>query len=243
MWPLRLVSPPMEEISGSGSPIWRHTERAGDAEFARGDEQLIEDVSAHVERHLGPIGTVNHEIVSVDVHVDLLHVPPADGRPCHTLVTCGMSEKPMPAPRPALERAELLMAFPPSWDPEDEASAWPMGILRFLAHLPHEYATWLGAGHTIPNGDPPERYARGTKLSGAMLVDPVLVPDGFRVLERPDGPVRFYGVALLHADEMELKLEEGPDAVLALLEDAPELVRADRPSVAPPRRRGLFRRR
>jgi len=233
----------MDEISGSGAPIWRHAERAGEGEFARGDEQLIDELSAHVERHLGPVESVNHEIVSIDVHVDLLHVAPAEGRPCHTLVTCGMSAKPMQAPEPALERAELLMVLPPSWDPEDEASAWPMGTLRFLAHMPHEYATWLGEGHTIPNGDPPERYARGTKLCGAMLVDPVLVPEGFAVLERPEGPVRFYGVALLHADEMELKLQQGAEALIALFEGAPEVVRPDRPSVAPPRRRGLFGRR
>ena len=78
------------------------------------------------------------------------------------------------------------------------------------------------------------------------LVEPVLVPDGFLVLERESGPVCFYGVALLHADEMEYKLAKGADALMARLEGAPgvpETLRLDRPSVAPTRRRGLFRRR
>ena len=178
------------------------------------------------------------------MHVDVLHVPPHDERPCHTLVTCGMSAKPMAAPEPALERAELLIVLPPSWDLEDEPQQWPIGVLRFLAHLPHEYDTWLGEGHTVPNGDPPEPYAHGTGLCGAMLVDPTLVPDGFDVLEREDGPIRFYGVALLHADEMQFKLDNGAGELLQRFDGVPEAVQPDRPSVAPPRRRrGLFRRR
>ena len=171
----------MGETSGSGQPIYRHTERASEPEAAFGDERLIEEITAHVERHLGPAPTVNHELISLDVHVDVLHVPPHDGRPCHTLVTCGMSAKPMPAaPRPDVARAELLVVLPPAWDLEDESAGWPFGILRFLAHLPHEYETWLGFGHTVPNGDPPEPYTDGTALCGAMLVDPTLVPDGVR---------------------------------------------------------------
>ena len=59
--------------------------------------------------------------------------------------------------------------------------------------------------------------------------------------------MRFHAVALLHADEMDFKLGEGAEALIARLEDAPgvpETVRPDRPSVAPPRkRRGFFRRR
>jgi hypothetical protein len=27
--------------------------------------------------------------------------------------------------------------------------------LRWLAHFPHTYKTWVGSGHTIPNGNPP----------------------------------------------------------------------------------------
>jgi hypothetical protein len=236
----------MGETSESGQPVYRHAERASEPEAAFGDERLIEEVTAHVERHLGPSPTVNHELISVDVHVDVLHVPPHDERPCHTLVTCGMSAKPMAAPEPGLERAELLLVLPPGWDASEHGDAWPFGMLRFLAHLPHEYGTWLSFGHTVPNGDPPEPYAEGTALCGAMLVEPTLVPAGFDVLERASGPVRFYGVALLHADEMEYKLAEGAEALLARLEaapDVPETVRLDRPSVAPPRRRGLFRRR
>ena len=28
---------------------------------------------------------------------------------------------------------------------------WPIQMLKFLARFPHEYKTWLGWGHTIPN--------------------------------------------------------------------------------------------
>ena len=104
----------MGETSGSGQPVHRHTERASEPEAAWGDEQLIEEVTAHVERHLRPSPTVNHELVSVDVHVDVLHVPPHDGRPCHTLVTCGMSAKPMAAPDvPETVRLDRPSVAPP----------------------------------------------------------------------------------------------------------------------------------
>ena len=49
------------------------------------------------------IGVVFHEIVSDVVHIDLLHVPPRRERPFHTLVTCGMSVRPMNVPQDAEE--------------------------------------------------------------------------------------------------------------------------------------------
>ena len=113
--------------------------------------------------------------------------------------------------------------------------------LRALAHLPHEYATWLGDGHTIPNGDPPEPYTDDTRLCGAMLVLPAIAPDEFLVLERDTGPVVFYGLALLHADEMAFKLAHGAEALEELLPGMPEAVKPERASVAPRQRRWFGR--
>ena len=61
-------------------------------------------------------------------------------------------------------RAELMIALPAEWkladsQLEDERWYWPIRNLKALARLPHEYETWLGFGHTVPNGDPPEPYA------------------------------------------------------------------------------------
>jgi hypothetical protein len=241
-----------QEFSAGGSRIHRHEEPAGAPEIAHGDAELIDAVSEHVEAHIGPIERVLHELVSPVVHIDVLHVLPSEAHPWHTLVTCGMAAKPMQAPDPDLAFAELTLALPPDWpmgdeDWRDERHYWPIRLLKFLARLPHEYDTWLGEGHTIPNDDPPEPYASGTRLSGAILAGPQLTPDAFDVLSRPAGPVRFLGVYPLHAAEMDLKLAKGADALYDLLSGArvTELVDPERPSVVaePPRRRGLFRRR
>src|SRR5687768_8233044 len=57
-----------EEISPGGSRIFRHEELEAEPELAMGDGELLEAVSDHVERHVGPIDEVLHELVSPLVH-------------------------------------------------------------------------------------------------------------------------------------------------------------------------------
>lgn len=242
--------PDEQERSPGGSPIFRHEQPAGEPELVHGDSDLIEAISDHVERHVGPFDRVLHELVSPYAHLDVLHVPPSDERPRHTLVTCGMSARPMKAPEPELAYAELTLALPPDWRMDeaawdDERHYWPIRLLKFLGRLPHEYDTWLGWGHTIPNDDPPRPYAPGTRLCGALMAQPLLLPDEFATLERPAGPINFYGVIALHQEEMDRKLEAGVEALFDPFDAAgvSELVQPDRPSAIAPRKRGLFRRR
>jgi Suppressor of fused protein (SUFU) len=236
-----------EERSGSGAPIWRHDEPA---EPVAGEQTgAWEAIEEHVERHIGPIDGVFHELVSPYVHLDILKVAPREERPWHTFVTCGMSAQAMNVPDPEVPRyAELAISLPPFWPVDeqswrDERHYWPVRLLKTLGRLPHEYDTWLGIGHTIPNGDPPQPYARGTKLCGALIAPPLQWPDGAEALEIEDGPLHFYGVIPLHKDEMQLKLEQGVEALYDPFDEAgiSELVDAERPSVLGRRKRfGLF---
>ena len=189
------------ELSPSGGPIYRHKERSIPFQPAAGDPEHIERISEHIERHFGPVAGVYHELISDLVHIDVHVVNPTPQRNCYTLVTSGLSEAPMSVPEglEALRFAELFIQLPPTWplhelnkvaarrreeSPAEAAAAerwyWPIRWLKTLARLPHEYDTWLGEGHTVPNGDPPEPYAEGTALCGAMLVEPTLVPPGRR---------------------------------------------------------------
>jgi hypothetical protein len=242
-----------DERSGSGAPIHRHRERAPAAdEISGGDPDLIEAVSDHVERHLGLADEVFDELVSPAVHVDLLRSPPTDERPYHVVVTCGMSERPMRPPDdyPELTSAELFALLPPEWPLDqqslrDERNWWPLRVLKTLARLPHEYDTWLWSGHTVPNGDPPEPYADGTELCGALVMPPMGVPEEFDVLERPGHePIHFLMVMPLTADELRLKLDEGVDALYDRFAEADvdPVIDAGRPSALSRRRRrfGLF---
>ena len=235
------------EQSAGGSRIYRYGEpREPTPSEQPRDWDAIE---AHVEQHLGPIETVYHELASEYVHLDVLQVPAHDGRPFHMLVTCGMSARPMTVPAGSEDRryAELVIGLPADW-PLDEASwrderhYWPVRTLKLLARLPHAYGTFLGVGHTIPNGDPPEQYAPDTKLCCALIAPPLTLPEGAERLELEDGPLHFYAVVPLHRDEMELKLAGGMDALVDQLDAAQvnEVLDAGRPSSVKRKRFGLF---
>jgi hypothetical protein len=200
-----------------------------------------------VERHVGQVSDVFHEPLSTRLHLDVLQVAPTEERPYRTLVTCGMSSLAMNAPKAQDARAELLLCLPADWpldeeSLEDERNHWPIRLLKDLARLPHEHDTWLGFGHTIPNGDPPEPYAPGTELCGAVVVPPVRAPKEVRVLDQEQSTT-FYAVVALHADELELRRRHGLEALFEPFDKAgvSEVLDPRRPSALRRRRRfGLF---
>lgn len=236
-----------EERSKSGGRVLRH-ETPAEQRLAAGDAGLVSAVSDHVEKHFGPIGHVLHELVSPYAHIDLHVVEPRPERPIYTVVTSGMAERPMLGG----VYAELMLALPPTWpkhgDPEFEAEEayWPFRLLKTLARLPHEYETRLWEGDTVPNFDPPEPYAPNTKLCGA-LIGPMVLPDqeGAEVFEYDGREIRLFAVWPLHKDEMQVKLDDGLDRLLDLMDEARllEIVDPDRPSVVPRRGLRMFRRR
>jgi hypothetical protein len=236
-----------DEQSPSGGPVFRH-EQAAAPNVSAGDPALVAAIDAHMTEHFGEPAQTWHELVSEYVHVDIHVVEPAADRPAFTLVTSGMSERPMTTPN-GDRCAELMLVLPPTWPAIDSpefrqpSGHWPYKLLQELARLPHQFGTWLGAGHTVPNGDPPEPYAPGTKLCGALVARPVIAPDGFEELVYDGREIQFFAVLPLHADEMRLKLDKGADALYDLLDAAEltEILDPKRPSVVP-RRRGLFRR-
>ncbi|MFC4098070.1 suppressor of fused domain protein [Paenibacillus xanthanilyticus] len=241
-----------QEVSASGIPIYRHEAKEREIDFAAGDEQAIARITAHVEQHIGPVANVFHEIVSDLVHIDILFVPPTPQRNYHTLVTCGMSNRPMTVPEGAenFRFAELMLCLPPSWPMSEEAFRneehyWPVRMLKMLARLPHEYGTWLYHAHTIPNGDPAEPYARNTKLAGMLVELPTIVDDlhaFFTLNMEPDKDVHFFSLIPLYAEEMDLKLSKGTEALRVKLDQAGvnEVVQLDRKNVAKKKLFGLF---
>lgn len=218
------------EYSASGHPIHRHQERDDSFQPAYGDEETIEKVTAHVEKHIGEVDFVFHEIVSDKIHIDVLRVPPAPGRNYYTLVTCGMSALSMTVPDGA-ERfrfAELLLCLPADWPlteeaMKDEKNYWPIRWLKTLARLPHDYNSWLYAGHTIPNGDPAEPYAANTKLTGMLVSLPTIAkdPNGFFTLQlSEEKEVHFFSLLPVYNEEMNFKLKQGAEELFQKLDQA-----------------------
>lgn len=217
-----------------GGPILRHEYRKR-PELARGDEALMRALDAHVEEHFGPVDRVWHELVSMHVHVDVLVVAPTPERPVSVLVTCGMSQRPMPG-RDGPLWAELMMMVPegfPLFDDTFERAGWPLTMLQGLAHIPHDFDTLLWWGHTVPNDDPAVPYADSTEMCCALIGERLLKPEGFDTLNYDGHDVAFLAVYPLLPAEVDCKLEQGAQALFERLEDGgvTEVLRETRASV------------
>src|SRR5678815_2391441 len=223
-----------------GSVVYRHQARGGDATAAAVDEAWGEAIDAHIARHVAPAEHVFHEIVSERVHIDVHVVSPGDSHPYWLLYTTGMSARPMTVPDgyDATPYAELSIMLPPSWQCnaesfKDERWYWPIRWLKQLARLPHEYATWLGPCHTIPNGEPPRPFADGTKLCGMLVLRSITLPVEFQTVSLGDVEVDLFTLWPLTADEMKFKLDRGADALIDKFEaaDLSDIIDPARPSV------------
>lgn len=193
--------------------------------------------AAALQKHIFTwFGPVSRALPGAD-GITVLVIDPEPGREYYTLLTWGMGARPMELPPDLqgqkLERAELMMLLPADWKVEDEREVWrwPVRWLRLLARMPAEQGTWLGWGHTVPNGRP---FAYNTLLCGSMLVDPLDAPEPAAICPLPGGEtMNFYQLLPLYAPEMDLKLGEDADGLLDAMEDKGLLnepwVRVDRP--------------
>jgi suppressor of fused protein SUFU len=202
----------------------------------------------HITTHIGKSEVVFHGLASPYVHVDVHVVPPRPDRDFYTLITSGMSDKPMNVPRKVRDKgfefAELVLCLPSSWKMTNSGDVmtgettgrdWPAIWLRKLARFPHEYNTWMWWGHSMPNGDPPMPFSEETDLCGWVLLEPKLAPDQFKHLTRRDGSkIRFLAAVPVYKEEMALKISEGSERLEEMLEDSgiTELVDGKRSNVA-----------
>jgi hypothetical protein len=190
------------------------------------EDSNLAEIEKHIETHIGKISTVFHEVISDLVHIDVLEIPPTEDRPYWTLVTSGMSDLPMTTPEGAGEfgRAELMLCLPREWkmeqnEWEEEAHYWPVRWLKICARFPHEYKTWLGWGHTLLNGDPPQVYASSNQFCCMYLGLPKTVSTQFGSLRiRPDKTIHFYALYPLYRGELEMKLKKGAERLENLFE-------------------------
>jgi hypothetical protein len=232
------------------STIYRYDQVTGDANLGQESTRNLELITAHVERHVGPVAQVIHETASQFVHVDILHVLPSEEVKYHVLVTSGLSDRPMKAPAGCEDcrYAELYLCLPESWllatqDFKNENNYWPIRLLQMLGRFPHVFGAWLWIYHTLPNFDPPQAYAKSTSLCGAMLGPTVSLPMDFASLRTPGSEaISFFSVLPLRKDEMDFKIKNGGESLLANLfkQGVTDIVNAGRKSVIPKKRFGLF---
>ena len=98
-------------------------------------ERELNKVSAFIEQQYGAYDEVMHELVSLDIHLDVALVPPTDEQPYYKLVTMGAGAYKMNVPREykpyKLERAEYVIFLPKDWDIKSnkEEDYWPIRML------------------------------------------------------------------------------------------------------------------
>ena len=199
-----------------------------------------QQIRSHVERHIGRIDRVFAGTPAQGT-ADVLHVQPVNSRPYHTLITAGMSSVAMQVPPDvtAPQRLELMMTLPEGWKAGDD---WATHLLQSLSKLPRERKGWLGWGHTVPNGDPPQPLAPHTELCGVIIAPSLLVPVAFYELDIDGERVAFYGVIPLYREELELHARAGMAALLERLlhNDINDVVHLKRKNVARKKRFGFF---
>lgn len=181
-----------KEVTPGGSPIYRYEEQEN-REF---------QMPAEMGRYAGEIEAqfaqlfpdhksfVFHELLSDLVHIDVHVICPDEELPFYVLYTTGMSDLPMTLPEEIEEpelyrRSELYLFLPGDWQlgkPGDVGTDippeyyWPIHLIKFLARFPHEYKTWLGWGHTMPNGPGYAPIGEGTEMGGVVLTAMDKVP-------------------------------------------------------------------
>jgi hypothetical protein len=230
----------VDEVSGTG--IVRHEPRYDGFVAAAGQRQEVaEAIDRHVATHFGPVAFVLHEIASHLVGVHVYVVGPSAERPYQTLVTSGMSERPMTVPdgHGISPYAELMLCLPADWPLTqaallDERTGWPVRVLKQVARLPHEYGTWIGEWHSVPNGDPALPYAPGAPFAGAVVTPMLNVRPEARTIDVADGTrINLLALVPLHPAEVMLKVSQGTDALIAALDrgGVSELLDPTRPSL------------
>lgn len=187
-------------------------------------EEEIMVLEEHISKYFGSFQGVFHELVSPDIHVDIAIIEPSNTHNYYTLVTMGMGAHKMNVPKDmkdkSMDRAELMLCLPPDWDIKnpDETWYWPLRWLKILARLPIEENSWLGWGHTVPNGEP---FANNTKLSAVALLHPAWVfSEEAAQCRMPNGDIiSFYQVVPLYEEEMNFKIMQGMYDFLELVDD------------------------
>ena len=189
------------ETSPGGSAVLRypregHRPTGTEGELVPGARK---DREAVYDGFFGSCETVYHEVRPQIPHIDVYAYRGGQkGREFCTLVTGGMSDLPMRLPpeaegvRGVARRVELIFYCS---EPKSEY----LETLRWLAAFPHACKTWIGSGHTIPNGDPPAPVWGSAELYTLLLMPTIVRPDNAlqKALSIAGDPVEFLWVVPL----------------------------------------------
>ena len=192
----------MEEKSNEIIPQYYYTEKE------------MEKVSAYIKKQYGEFDIVAHEMVSPDIHCDIVIVPPTEEQPYYKLVTMGAGAYKMNIPKglksDVCDRAEYVVFLPADWNlkSDKEEDYWPIRMLKTVARLPVRADDWLYYSHTVNLTEDRSPVAENTKFNSCVL----LVSKGIKEYVKPlklgwGKKVAFYQLYPLYQEELDYKLE------------------------------------
>ena len=185
-----------------------------------------------IENTFGNYKDVLHEIVSPDIHLDIIPIPPTDEEPYYKLITMGMGAFPMNVPKQLkgfeLEYAELIIYLPPDWNIQspEEKDFWPISFLKVLGRLPINYNTWLGFGHTIQASEDKSPFAENTKLNNILLLNATdYNSNPLELRLSSNKKINFYQLFPIYQEELDFKSAHSAEELLERFdEDSRDLV-------------------
>ena len=170
--------------------------------------------------------TVFHEIGSLDFHLDVYFIKPAD-RDYNILLTSGMSLFEMLVNPEIEERddylfAELMVLLPKDLDFEEvytgkEKNDWIISMLKRTARFPHHYDTFLAIGHTLQATEDMQTYSAETNFIGCIILPSVTFDKAFTELKCGNKKINIYSLFPIYKNELEHKKKKGYDGFVDLL--------------------------
>lgn len=187
-------------------------------------------ITNHIEKNIGKISTVFHEIISDDLHIDICHIKSGFFRKYETLVTMGMSALPMNVPDDWDEPKyiELMILLPKGWplkkdDFLNENNYWPIRLLKDLARHVHHNSTYLGYAHTAAfakSASDLEPYADNTQFCASIILPSITLREESLALKREgnNNDIFFFTVIPLFKEELLFKINNGIDQLMELFD-------------------------
>ena len=180
-------------------------------------------VSAYIEQQYGEYENVMHEIVSPDIHCDIVIVEPTEDQPYYKLITMGAGAYQMNVPKSlkgeVYERAEYVIFLPKDWNIEsdDEEFYWPIRMLKTIARLPINSESWLGLGHTVQLTEDGSPLSETAGFNSSVLLPSIGMENQCvksLKLSFWGKKITFYQIFPLYQEELEFKLAHSLDELI-----------------------------
>jgi hypothetical protein len=186
--------------------------------FVANSEERTQNEGNHarrIEAYSAALGTPSNRLFDNSLQsdcpqVDVLIFPPGNARSFFTLITSGMSDKPMYVDDDSPRRAEIILY---AAEPNEEYSAW----MHWAAHFPFVDKTCLDHGHTI---EWPEPLFVDSELSAFLFLYTIVKSDQTMCRDLLVGgdPVDLLWIVPITRAELELKRERGLGELLDLFD-------------------------